>query len=203
MSDYGSERASFEALSAGTGFRSDARFVSLGAPPQIEPELHPAPPAQPEDPLAIAFSEGYTAGVTEAQAHAAQLAQADTTAREGLSLAFARLDATLEDQLRERLRETVAALCEAAIAPMALDGEVLAQRIDRALAMFSRADDERIIRLHPDDIAMLAPQFAADWQIVPDRTLERGALRVETESGGVEDGPDLWRRAIAEALHQC
>ena len=26
---------------------------------------------------------------------------------------------------------------------------------------------------------------------------------VETSNGGVEDGPELWRRAIAEALRQC
>ena len=69
--------------------------------------------------------------------------------------------------------------------------------------MLARADDERLIRLHPDDIALLSPRFAADWQVAPDPALERGALRVETPNGGVEDGPDLWRRAIAEALHQC
>jgi flagellar assembly protein FliH len=30
--------------------------------------------------------------------------------------------------------------------------------------------------------------------------LERGALRVETTGGGVEDGPAQWRAALNEAL---
>jgi flagellar assembly protein FliH len=77
------------------------------------------------------------------------------------------------------------------------------RRIERAVSLLARTDDERLIRLHPDDVAMLSPSLAADWQILPDRTLERGAIRVETASGGVEDGPELWRRAIAEALRQC
>ena len=57
--------------------------------------------------------------------------------------------------------------------------------------------------MDPDDIPLLSSGFAAEWQVLPDRTLDRGAIRVETASGGVEDGPELWRRAIAEALHQC
>ena len=128
---------------------------------------------------------------------------ADAAAREGLALSFERLDKELAEELRQRLRDTVAALCEAAIAPIALDQAALMRRIERAVSLLARADDERLIRLHPDDIALLSPSFAADWQVLPDRTLERGALRVETPSGGVEDGPEMWRRAIAEALHQC
>ena len=66
-----------------------------------------------------------------------------------------------------------------------------------------RADDERVIHLHPDDIGLVSAQLAQDWQIVPDTALTRGALRIETASGGVEDGPAQWRHAIAEALRQC
>ena len=69
--------------------------------------------------------------------------------------------------------------------------------------MLARADDDRVIRLHPDDMALVAPRLAPDWGVEPDPALERGSLRVETASGGVEDGPATWRRAIAEALHQC
>lgn len=194
-------RLPFEAFSAAGGFRSDARFASLGGAAAVEPPRVPEP--ELEDPLAIAFAEGYTAGVAEAQARAEERTLADAAAHEGLALAFAKLDRELEEELRQRLRDTVAALCESAIAPLALDQDALLARIERAVSMLARADDERVIRLHPDDIVLLSPRFAADWQVVPDRTLERGALRVESTNGGVEDGPDLWRRAIAEALRQC
>ncbi len=211
MSDAGqfSSGASlpFEALSAMSGFRSDARFTSLGEAPYRRAGPQPAPPAEPQaephDPLAAAFAEGYAAGAAAAEALAAERETANLAASEGLTLAFAKLDADLEQELRQRLRDTVAALCEAAIAPLALDEAMLMRRIERAVSMLARADDERLIRLHPDDIALVGPRLAADWQIQPDPTLERGGLRVETTSGGVEDGPDLWRRAIAEALRQC
>ena len=196
-------RLPFEALSAASGFRSDARYASLGGAPYQATEPQQPPQAEPEDPLGRAFAEGYAAGAAEAQAHATDLAMANAAASEGLALAFARLDEDLEQELRQRLRDTVAALCEAAIAPLALDEATLMRRIERAVSLLARADDERVIRLHPDDVALLSPRFAADWQILPDRTLERGGLRVETPSGGVEDGPELWRRAIAEALRQC
>jgi flagellar assembly protein FliH len=198
-------RLPLEALSAASGFRSDARFKSLGAAPYRAAERQPAPAPQvePEDPLAIAFAQGYAAGAAEAQAQAAELASINAAASEGLVLSFAKLDEQLEQELRQRLRDAVAALCEGAIAPLALDEAMLMRRIERAVSMLARADDERLIRLHPDDIALLNPGFAADWQILPDRTLERGALRVETSSGGIEDGPELWRRVIAEALRQC
>ena len=182
------------------GFRSDARFSAL-VPHALpaEPDLLP----EPHDPLAAAFSEGFAAGYAEAQDQAAEQARLDAAAREGLTLSFARLDRELEEELRLRLRDTVAALCEAALAPMALDEDALTRRIERAVAMLSRADDDRVIRLHPDDLALVAPRLSDEWQVMPDPALERGALRVETSTGGVEDGPDLWRRAIAEALHQC
>lgn len=197
---------SFGSPPAPSSFRSDARFLPLDAAPRAShasPEMHPVPLDEPEDPIAQAFAEGYAAGVDEALTRATQAAAADDAAHEGLALSFLKLDAELEQQLRQRLRDTVAALCEAAIAPLALDEDALMLRIERAAALFARADDERVIRLHPDDIGMLAPRFAADWQVVPDRSLERGALRIETLNGGIEDGPELWRRAIAEALHQC
>ena len=72
-----------------------------------------------------------------------------------------------------------------------------------AVAMLARADDDRMIRLNPDDLALVGPRLSAEWQVQPDPALPRGSLRVETASCGVEDGPDQWRRAIAEALHQC
>ena len=183
-----------------TGFRADPRFGDASG--QV-----PADAAKgaglPPDPVAIAHALGFEEGFAQAEAHAAHHARVLELSREKLALSFARLDRELEEQLRLRLRETVAALCEAAIAPLALDQALLVRRIEKSVAMLARADDERVIRLHPQDLALVAPQLAQQWRVVPDPALERGALRIETQTGGVEDGPAIWRRAIAEALHQC
>ena len=185
---------------AGDGaFRPDSRFVAAGRS-AAEPSL---PEPDPEDPLAAAWAEGFAAGTEQARAEAEQALAADRAAREGLALSFAALDAKLQEELRLRLRDTVAALCEEALRPLALDAEALMRRIDRAVSMLARADDERVICLHPEDLAMIGPQLDDEWHIRPDPALERGALRIESANGGVEDGPEQWRRAIAEALHQC
>ncbi|MCB2075559.1 MAG: flagellar biosynthesis protein [Novosphingobium sp.] len=194
------ERLPLTALAAASGFRQDARFAR---PSDQRGQSAQGQLAEPEDPIAMAFTEGFNAGVAEAQAIAAEQAKADAGARESLMLALSRLDAQMEEELRLKLRDTVATLCELAIAPLALDEDALVRRIETATAMLRRADDERVIRLHPDDLELVSPRLAQDWQVVPDPSLERGALRVESANGGVEDGPDVWRRAIAEALHQC
>jgi len=191
-----------EALQQPRGFRADMRFGVSPAPPPPEPEPTLAPEPAP-DPLAEAFTQGFAAGHEQASAEAAARARADAAAREGLALAFARIDAVLEEELRQRLRDTVAALCEAALAPLALDPDALARRIATAAAMLSRADDDRVIRLHPDDIALTAPHLADEWTVEADPSLERGTVRVDGASGGAEDGPATWRLAIAEALSRC
>lgn len=196
-------RLSLSALTGSSGFRASSRYgdapVTLlepepVAPVRLEPEV---------DPVSDAFMKGYTQGLDAARAEAELSAQESAAAGEKLALSFARLDDQLEEQLRQRLRDTVVALCESAIAPLAIDPDLLTKRIAIAASMLARADDERVIRLNPQDLELLSPRLQADWTVEADPTLERGAIRVEGASGGVEDGPATWRRAIAEALHQC
>ena len=188
-------------LGSGSGFQRSSRYASSGG---ARPDYTPlTPKAETADPLATAFAEGFAAGMAEAQADAEQRAQLDAAARARLELSFNKLDRELADELRLRLRDTVTAMCEATIAPFAIDEDALLARIAKAVSMMQRADDERLIRLHPDDIALISDRLAAEWDVTPDPTLERGCLRVECANGGLEDGPAVWRRVIAEALQQC
>ena len=183
---------SFVAIAESAGFQSDPRFVAaVTAVPK------------PGDPLAQAWAEGYAAGLDEARDAAEAQAEAEAAARARITLALARLDADQTENLRQKLTVTVTALCEASLAPLALDKDALAARVARAAAMLARADDDKVLRLHPEDLRLIAKQLPEDLEILEDPTLDRGALRLETGSGGVEDGPAHWRRAIAEALAQC
>lgn len=211
MSDLGfplprSRFSLVEALSGPRGFTPDTRFGGELPSPAPEPEPEPEVPFVEEiapDPVADAFNSGFAAGYEQATTEALERAAADAAAQEGLALAFTRLDAVLEEELRLRLRDTVAALCEAAIAPLALDPDALTRRIERAVSMLARADDERVVRLHPEDIKLVSPRLSEEWEVEPDPRLERGTIRIESANGGVEDGPATWRLAISEALHQC
>lgn len=188
---------------ASSGFAQDRRFFrQLVAPePSPPPVEHNA--SEPHDPVADAWADGYAKGLGEAQEAAAQLMAEQEDARSRIELALGKLDAAMQSDLEDRLRETVIALCEAAIAPAALDPDALTRRVTVAAAMLARAEDQRVIRLHPEDLALIAAHLPEDWHFEPDASLERGALRVEGAAGGVEDGPEQWRRAINEALRQC
>ena len=157
------------------------------------------PPAA--DPIELARAEAYEQGLAYARAEAQAEAQAAEEARAKFALGFDRLNADLCEQLAQRLTETVVALCEGALAPLALDRKALAGRVKRAVAMFARADDERVIRMNLEDIKRVAPLLPPEWKFHPDPALAPGELRVETASGGVEDGPSLWARAIREAIN--
>lgn len=182
------------ALAANDGFVADPRFAAAPS--------RPGEPA-PGDPLTQAWDEGYAAGVAEAETAARSQAEAEGTARARIELALARFDSGLAEALRQKLLATVAALCEATIAPLALDQQALTARVARAADMLARADDDKRLRLHPEDIALVAGRLPEGLPLEPDPALERGALRFETASGGVEDGPEHWRRAIAEAIAEC
>ena len=184
----------FRALAEPTGFAPDPRFFSATAP---------APAAEPEDPVGRAHAEGFAAGFTEAEALGAAHLIETLAARDAIELALLRHDDALEEALRQRLQATVELLCAEALAPLAIDPTSLQARITRAAAMLSRADDERVLRLHPDDIALLGKRLPPDLPLEPDPALPRGSLRIETALGGVEDGPVQWKQALAEALAQC
>jgi flagellar assembly protein FliH len=163
-------------------------------------EAIPAP-----DPIAEARAEGYQQGLMDAREAAEREAEDHALRREKLELTLRKLDGDLAEQFRQRLLETVVALCEATLAPLALDEAALIRRVERAAAMFTRADDERVLRLHPDDLALIRAQVPEDYVLTPAPDLPRGTIRVECRSngmevGGAEDGPDQWRRAIIEAL---
>lgn len=183
----------FAALAGGSGFASDPRFATA----------LPRPAGQSADPVADAWAEGYAAGLAEAQAEAAQQRAAEEAGRARIELALARLDTAQQEALRQRLVQTVTALCNTALAPLAIDPDALAERAARAAAMLARADDAAVLRLHPDDLALIAGRLPQGLPTEPDPALERGNIRLEGQAGGIEDGPAQWRRALAEALGPC
>jgi flagellar assembly protein FliH len=184
----------FAELSASSGFSADPRFAG---------GLAEASAPDPAAEQAQVWARGHAAGRAEAEADcAALLAERDDT-RATLKITLARLDAEQEELLRQRLYATIEVLCEASLAPLQLDADALLARVHRAAAMLARADDERVLRLHPDDFALIGKALPDELEVRSDPALERGALRLESVNGGVEDGPAHWRRAIAEAIAQC
>lgn len=181
------------------GFARDARFATLlgGAAEK------PAEAAPKTDPVVEAYQRGYREGAAMAAEEARRAEAERDAARVEIELAFGRLDEDDAARLGDRLRQTVLALCEAAVLPLAVDPKGLAARVERAVSMLQRAQDERVVRLHPDDLALVANLLPATLKVEPDASVERGGLRIETADGGIEDGPGHWRRYLAEAFREC
>ncbi len=175
------------------GFRPDWRF---GMASVEEPETA----APVEDPLDVAFAEGYTKGSQDAAALAEQHAREADAARGRIETAFERLADEQTVVLEKRLRETILMLCEQTLAPLTTDPDALTRRIGTALSLLRRSQDERVVRLHPDDLALVAGRLSDSIRVEPDAAMARGQLLVETAEGGLEDGPDQWRRVLSEAL---
>ncbi len=160
-------------------------------------------PMEPEDAAKQAYRAGYEDGQLSSQADFEARLVAERAARGAIELAFARFDAESQHLLRERLLTTVQILCEEAILPLTLDTDGLVRRVEAAAAMLQRKHDRRIVHLHPADLDLVREHVRPELELVPDGSVERGGLRVETEDGGVEDGPLHWRRALAEAFETC
>ncbi len=188
-------------LLALTGASAKAQAGAFQSDPRYAAPTPPMPSSR--DVAGEAFAHGYAQGCADAHAEAAGTLAAEVEARAALDLSFARLDADMAQALRERLEATVLTLCEATLVAYAHDADALTERVTRAVAMLARAEDERVIRLNPDDLKLVSPRLPAEWTVTPDAALPRGSLRVETHTGGVEDGPAEWRRALGEALAQC
>ncbi len=187
-------RIAYSALGKPGGFIANARYART-----VVDEALPVPVDDAEEAYRSGFEEGQISAKADAEAKFAR----ERAERATIELAFARFDMESAQALRGSLRATVHALCDEAVMPLALDSEALASRIELAAAMLQRKHDQRIIHIHPEDLALVRDNVPPELELLSDATIERGGLRVETDDGGVEDGPQQWRRAIAEAFDTC
>jgi flagellar assembly protein FliH len=187
-----------EIMRARGEFASDPRFSPLLASAAGMAPAEPRP-----DPVAEAYARGYADGNAAARDEALHAERERDAARAAIELAFARFDEDSAADLAERLRQTVHALCEEAVLPLAIDVDGLAARVETAVAMLRRTQDERRVLLHPEDLALVESRLPQGLTVEPDAGVQRGGLRIETADGGIEDGPSQWRRVLAEAFRAC
>ncbi|QWC57396.1 hypothetical protein F7D01_10135 [Erythrobacter sp. 3-20A1M] len=182
-------------------FVPDSRFD--GTMVVLAPPIEETTEADHAAALEAARNDGFAAGIAHASAQAQIEAEEVERSREKLRLSFQRLDETARRELADRLAETVVGLCEDALMPLTLDRERLQQRCFDAAERIGEAKEALTLMLHPDDTVALDPEFAAGWTIEADPMLERGALRLEGNDGGVSDGPMEWAAALRAAFAAC
>ncbi|MHA6718412.1 FliH/SctL family protein [Sphingomonas sp. RS6] len=179
------------------------------------PGTNPTEGWDPFDPAPVAPPPSATPAPMDmaeaiAAAHAAGRAEAlaEVALRDASHAALAeRLAATLgtgahidRERIAAALRQTVLQLVARLIDDSGIDGALLAARINAATELLAEASESTLLRMHPDDVALVEGRLPANLFAVGDPNVARGAFVLESASTLVEDGPALWLAHLADAL---
>lgn len=135
---------------------------------------------------AEAFAQGYESGREAAEQELA--AQRDAVA--ALAQSLEALRPLPPQQLALLLAETVDRLVRQLVGEVGIDPVLLLSRAQAAAALLGGAAGAARMRLHPEDMALLA-DAALPVAVEADPALERGAIRIETAAGWIEDSPAI------------
>lgn len=165
----------------------------------------PAPAAQPAaaafvDPVAAAHAAGYAEGRAAALAELSAAGERDRTLLATLAAALKADDRIDREAVARRLRQTVLSLVTRLVGEIGVAPDILARRIAAGADVLSDAAESAILRVHPDDAALLEGKLPRQIFAVGDATVARGAFVLESASTIVEDGPDLWLEQLAHAI---
>ncbi len=117
------------------------------------------------------------------------------------SIAQAALNARIDRQaMAEQLRQTVLMLVGKLVGEIGVDADRLTGRIEAAMDLLSDAKEAAMLRVHPDDVALLTERLPQTVFPVGDPNVERGGFVLESASTIVEDGPSLWLDQLAAAI---
>lgn len=167
-----------------------------------EPGANPTQGWDPLDPessgvvdaISAARAAGYAEGFAAANGGrdqglvenvSAQLSTAHRINREGVAL---------------RIRQTVLHLVGRIVGEAGIAPELLAARIDAATGLLADSAESAMLRVNPDDVALLEGKLPANVFAAGDAAIARGSFVLESASTIVEDGPEMWLEQLAQAL---
>lgn len=155
------------------------------------------------DPVEAARTAGYDEGYAAALAaqQESDTRDAGLTADVGAALAGGlAIDRAL---LAEQLRRTVLSLVTRIVGDAGVSGELLASRIKAATDCLADASESAMLRVHPDDVALLDGRLPSAVFAVGDAGIARGSFVMESASTVVEDGPAMWLNQLEAAIDRA
>lgn len=157
---------------------------------------NPLDAKSPIDPIETARAAGYAAGLAAARFDEMR----DTDLITALAAKLADGGHVDRARIAEQLRRTVLLLVEKLVGEVGISADKLAQRIEGAVDLLADAAESAMLRVHPDDVALLAGHLPATIFAVGDATVPRGGFVLESASTVVEDGPSHWFDQLARAI---
>lgn len=165
----------------------------------FDPEPVPEP-REFVDPIAAARAAGYAEGLAAGRAEADAAAAQQAALLQQVSAALSQGAHFDRERMAGHLRQTVLHLVARMIGETGVAPDVLAARIEAATDMLADSAESAILRLHPDDVALVEGHLPKTVFPVGDPHVARGGFVIESASTIVEDGPDMWLEQLAQAI---
>lgn len=165
----------------------------------LDPE---SPNAAQIDPIETAHAAGYAEGLAAAQAAVEEASARDRQLVSELleSLKFG--GGFDREAMAGRLRQTVMFLVSRLVGESGVAADLLASRVDAAADLLADKAEAALLRLNPDDVALLDGKLPSTIFAAGDATVARGSFVLESASTVVEDGPELWLEQLAAAIER-
>lgn len=145
------------------------------------------------------IDEAYSRGIEEGQALAEISHDVERRAWLDLLSSAEAFNQTPCPSLAELIAETVRRLVHEMVGAAPIDEDWLQGRVAVAAEILTAADNDRTLWLHPLDAA-LVEHSRFGFPIAADPELPRGSLRIETGSGWVEHGRNVYLDALDQQL---
>jgi flagellar assembly protein FliH len=204
------------AFAAAPGFAPiDVRDRLQGSPRHFSPanpDCNPTEgwdPLDPEaeiateiDPIEVAHATGFAEGLAAAQTAAAETAARDQQLVSELLEALKFGGGFDREAMAGRLRQTVLFLVSRLVGETGVAADLLATRVDAAADLLADKAEAALLRLNPDDVALLDGKLPTTIFAAGDANVTRGSFVLESASTIVEDGPELWLEQLAAAIER-
>jgi flagellar assembly protein FliH len=152
------------------------------------------------DPIATAHAAGIAEGLALARAEITEAGERDRTLLADLARALRADDRLDRERMARQLRQTVMFLVTKLVGEIGIAPDLLAGRIDAAADILADSAESAMLRVHPDDVALLEGKLPKSVFAVGDAGVARGGFVLESASTIIEDSPDIWLEQLAQAI---
>ena len=166
----------------------------------LSPELARTEAGPFADPIAAAHAAGFAEGRAAALGEAQDARAREKALLDQVSTALAEGAHFDRERMAGQLRQTVLHLVSRLVGDVGVAPDILAGRITAAVEMLADSAESALLRLHPDDVALVQGKLPPTVFPVGDPHLARGGFVIESASTIVEDGPEVWLEQLAQAI---
>lgn len=152
------------------------------------------------DPIEQARAHGFAEGLAHARALAAEQTERDAALITSIAAALQSPDRIDREAVARQLRETVLFLLAKMVGEVGVPADILAARVEAATGLLADGAESALLRVNPDDVALLEEKLPPTIFPIGDAAVARGSFVLEAASTIVEEGPELWLEQLAAAI---